>query len=116
MAKQLLGLVANLDLCIGCFACQVACKQEHQLPEGTDGIQITTIGPYQHNGELAMDFVPLCTDACDLCAARRAAGERPFCAQICPTQALALRGDDEILSVLREDKIRFQLSKLIETT
>jgi Fe-S-cluster-containing dehydrogenase component len=28
MAKQM-GLVANLELCVGCFACEVACKQEH---------------------------------------------------------------------------------------
>jgi Fe-S-cluster-containing dehydrogenase component len=28
MAKQM-GLVASLELCVGCFACEVACKQEH---------------------------------------------------------------------------------------
>ena len=28
------ALVANLDLCMGCLACEVACKQEHHLAEG----------------------------------------------------------------------------------
>ena len=58
MGRQV-GLVANLDLCIGCFACEVACKEEHRLPEGRKGISVVTFGPYQVGGELAMDFVPM---------------------------------------------------------
>jgi len=107
------GLVANLELCMGCFACQVACKQEHKLPEGTNGIQVITFGPYERNGELAMDFVPLGTDACDLCADRTASGERPFCAQICPTQALGLYDYEEILPLLRGNE-RHHICKLKE--
>lgn len=97
----LIGLVANLDLCMGCFACEVACKQEKGLAEGEKGIEVVTLGPYENGGELAMDFLPMATDACDLCAERRTKGDRPFCAEICPTKALTLQNGDELLKVLR---------------
>ena len=106
-----MGLVANLELCMGCFACEVACKQEHNLPEGKKGIEVFTLGPYEVNGELAMDFLPLGTEGCDLCADRRAEGERPFCAQVCPTRALTLRKDEEILHLLR-NKNRYHVCKM----
>ena len=110
MSKQI-GLVANLDLCMGCFACEVACKQEHALPEGKKGITVMTIGPYEIEGELAMDFLPMAADACDLCADRRAAGDRPFCAQICPTKALTLQDEEGILETVRSND-RFHICKI----
>ncbi len=100
MAGQV-GLVANLDLCMGCFACEVACKQEHGLAEGQKGIAVFTVGPYEVQGELAMDFVPMGTEKCDLCALRRASGDRPFCAAVCPTQALIFCSDQKLLKVLK---------------
>ena len=99
MSKQV-GLMANLDLCMGCFACEVACKQEKGLPEGKQGIAVMTLGPYEIDGELAMDFLPMATEACDLCTERSNAGERPFCAEICPTKALTLQSGEELLKIL----------------
>ena len=110
MSKEI-GLVANLELCMGCFACEVACKQEHNLPEGKKGIKVVTLGPYEVNGELVMNFVPLATDECDLCVGRTAAGDRPFCVQVCPTQALGLHSPEEILPLLRSNE-RFNICKM----
>lgn len=110
MSKQM-GLVVNIDLCMGCFACEVACKQEHNLPEGKNGIKVVTFGPCEVKGELAMDFIPFATDECDLCAGRAAAGERPFCVQVCPTQALGLYSHEHILRLLRSND-RFSICKM----
>jgi Fe-S-cluster-containing dehydrogenase component len=110
MAKRR-GLVVNLERCMGCLACEVACKQEHSLLEGERWIHVETIGPYEVNGELAMDFVPLATDGCDFCEARVAAGGRPFCAKVCPTQALGLYGEEKILRLLRHGR-RIQICKI----
>ena len=33
-------LLFNADECIGCSACEVACKQEHDLPAGVHWIRI----------------------------------------------------------------------------
>lgn len=105
------GLAVNLERCMGCFACEVACKQEHGLPEGETWIHVQTLGPYEVNGELAMDFVPLATDECDFCKDRTAAGRRPSCVEICPTQALVLRYDEQILRLLHTDN-RIQICKM----
>jgi Fe-S-cluster-containing dehydrogenase component len=105
------GLVVKLDRCTGCLACEVACKQEHHLPPGEKWIHVETIGPYEINGELAMDFVPLATDRCDFCEARAAAGDRPFCAQVCPTQALELCDAEQALHLLRVGP-RIQICKM----
>lgn len=108
---ELVGLLANLELCTGCLACEIACKQEHHLSEGINGIKVITLGPYEIDGELAMDFVPFTTDECDLCADRIEAGNRPFCVQICPTQALELSSDDEVLQLLRS-RDRFHICNM----
>ena len=105
------GLVSNLELCMGCFACEVACKQERKLPDGIKGIEVVTLGPFEMNGELAMDFVVVTTDACDLCAGRTSSGKLPFCVEICPSQALGFYPLKEILGSLRSGG-RFNLCKI----
>ncbi|MBW2593998.1 MAG: oxidoreductase [Deltaproteobacteria bacterium] len=109
------GLIVNIDLCIGCYACEVACKQEHNIAEGEEnGIRLITVGPYKINDELAMDFIPIATEKCDF-SRRMAAGERPACVKSCPTQALELCDDEEILNSLRADN-RFHICKYANTT
>ncbi len=103
-------LVANLERCIGCFACEVACKQEHTLPEGVRWMHVETLGPHEINAEPVMDFVPLATDGCDFCAERLARGKRPACVETCPTQALGLYEDAQALRLLRTGP-RVQISK-----
>jgi Fe-S-cluster-containing dehydrogenase component len=107
------GLIANLERCIGCLACEVACKQEHALPEGVMYIHVETLGPYRIDGELAMDFVPLASDGCDFCRDRTAGGRRPACVTACPTQALSLVRSEVILHSLRNTR-RYHICKMGE--
>ena len=109
--KEQAGLIVDLDLCMGCFSCEVACKQELNLSGGRSGIQVITIGPQNVNGSLAMDFIPITSDECNLCRTRRQRGKIPFCVEICPTQALGFYGEAGILSRLRENG-RFHLCKI----
>ncbi len=37
------GMVIDLDRCIGCQTCRIACKVEHNLETGS-GIRVDTIG------------------------------------------------------------------------
>lgn len=109
--SQAKGLVVNLERCMGCYACEVACQQEHQLPEGEKWIRVHTFGPFKVNGELAMDFAPMATDGCDFCEGRASEGKQPFCVEICPTRALGLYGEEQILRLLREGP-RVQICKM----
>ncbi len=38
-------LVIDLDRCIGCFACEVACKNENNVPLGVYYNKVLSIGP-----------------------------------------------------------------------
>ena len=111
MAK-LHGLLVNLDICVGCYACEVACKQENNVPTGTKWINVVTVGPEELYGSLSMDFVPVMTEACTLCDHRLRKNRKPSCVDNCPTSALVYCGSPRrILAILRNGK-RFQICKL----
>ena len=38
-------LVIDLDRCIGCYACEAACKLENNVPMGVYYNKVLTIGP-----------------------------------------------------------------------
>jgi Fe-S-cluster-containing dehydrogenase component len=67
-----------MEKCIGCYACEVACKQEHGLPVGPRLIRVERIGPREMGGKLSLDFVP---STCRHC-------ENPPCSKVCPVDAI----------------------------
>ena len=60
-------LVINLDRCIGCYACEVACKMENDVP-----------GPFGDYPHLHQYFLPVMCQQCD---------DSP-CTHVCPTGAM----------------------------
>src|SRR4051794_35972474 len=48
---QRMGFFTDTTVCIGCKACEVACKQWNDLP--ADGSQFRKGGSYDHTGELS---------------------------------------------------------------
>lgn len=108
------ALVANLDLCMGCLACEVACKQEHRFADGENWMRVVTLGPFEVEGGFAMDFVPVTTGECDLCFVRRAEGKRAFCTEICPTRALSVQQGPELLKILRS-RGRFHVCRIADS-
>lgn len=110
---QLRGILADLDLCVGCYACEVACKQENDIPIGTKWIKIIRVGPEEVNSkQLMMDFIPVITDECTLCEHRLSANLEPRCVANCPTQALLFcKNAAEVLSALHSGK-RLQVCTL----
>lgn len=77
------ALLADSDLCVGCYACVVACKQENNLPEGLRYINISIDEEVDGNGELRLDFVPV---HCVHCA-------EAVCIASCTELAITKRGD-----------------------
>jgi Fe-S-cluster-containing dehydrogenase component len=75
--------VNDLERCIGCFACETACKQEHSLPDGVNWIRVVRTGPEESGGRLAMDLVPLHCWHC----------ENPPCLEACTAGAISKRAD-----------------------
>ncbi len=76
------GFAIDLRKCIGCHACTIACKAEHEIPVGVNRCWVKTV----EKGTFPLTrrfFFPV---LCNQCA------DAP-CARICPTNALFKRRD-----------------------
>jgi len=76
------GFVIDQDRCIGCHACTVACKEEHQVPVGV----FRTWVKYVEKGEFPDTSRHFGVMRCNHC-------DNAPCTTICPTSALYRRAD-----------------------
>jgi len=81
------NILIDLEYCTGCRACEVACKQEHNIPVGIKWINVVKVGPRMAGGELRMDFVPV---RCRHCA-------KAPCIDACSEKAITKRSDGIVL-------------------
>lgn len=83
------ALLINYELCTGCHSCEVACKEEHDIPLGKWGIKVAEDGPWKIEDEnWHWDYVPIPTELCDMCEARLAEGKQPMCVQSCQPKVM----------------------------
>ncbi len=80
--------------CSGCKACQVACKDKHNLPVGTLWRQVYEVagGGWTCRGDAWQSdvFAYHLSLACNHCV-------RPICVEICPANAITQRADGVVL-------------------
>ncbi len=94
MSKK--AILVDIDRCIGCFACEIACKDENDLAPGIRRVKVNAIDA----GEFNRYYVPVFaldqrgTEGCTLCPQLQAEGRSPACVNNCLTNALHL-GDQE---------------------
>jgi Fe-S-cluster-containing dehydrogenase component len=82
MERVRYGFVIDQDRCIGCHACTVACKEEHDVPVGV----FRTWVKYIEKGEFPNSSRHFGVMRCNHCDAAP-------CVEICPTTALFRRSD-----------------------
>ena len=97
MAKKML---VDLQRCVGCWTCAMACKVGNGLADDDFRILVHTNGsgagidrPQGTYPNLRMSWQPLYQKSCTFCAENVAEGRPQCCVAYCPTQALAW-GDD----------------------
>lgn len=78
-----LGFYYNSDICTGCKACQIACKDEHDLREGMLYRHVLAFeaGAFPNPRAYKLSI------ACNHC-------EHPKCVENCPTGAMYKRSED----------------------
>ena len=98
MAKW--GMVIDLDKCVGCQACVVACKEENNVPHGSPEEQksrreiywhkmiAATKGKYPH---VRTEIIPMPCMQCD----------HPPCVTVCPAKATFQRDDGIVAQYYR---------------
>jgi len=84
------AFLVDLDRCIGCYACEIACKDENDLAPGVRRVKVNPVDV----GEFNRFYVPIFeidkrgVGACTLCPQLQAEGRRPACVHNCLTNAL----------------------------
>jgi Fe-S-cluster-containing dehydrogenase component/formate-dependent nitrite reductase membrane component NrfD len=76
------GFAIDLRKCIGCHACTIACKAEHEIPVGVNRCWVKTVEKGSFPDTRRFFFPVLCNQCSDA-----------PCVRICPTNALFKRRD-----------------------
>ncbi len=105
-------LLVDTDRCAGCYACEIACKQENSLEPGVRWVRVNQIGPTRNGGTMLMSFIPIMGERCTLCS-HRPPERRPACVEACPLKALTLCSEAQALTLLRNGK-RWQVCRVKE--
>ena len=84
------ALMVDAKDCVGCNACEVACKQEHNLPVGPRWIMVFPDSLEEIEGRLQLRYV---VTHCMHCS-------QPLCRDVCPVGAITKREDGIVLIFL----------------
>ena len=94
------GLLIDYEFCVGCHVCELACKQEHNRPDGECGICVMEIEPEKSGGR--QYYVPFPTDRCNLCGKRIARGLQPACVHNCWANVMQFGKIEELTLFMRK--------------
>lgn len=92
------SMVVELDRCIGCHGCQVACKFENNIALGTSRCHTYYMGPVGEFPHLSLYYM---TVHCQQC-------ENPSCIEVCPTGACYKSDEDGVIYIDKETCIGCQ--------
>jgi len=92
MSQKQMTLVIDLDRCIGCCGCEVACKQENDVDLEVNWNKVVNVGPIGTFPDLEQYFLPAVCQQC----------EKPECVRVCPTGASYKRAEDGIVLINKE--------------
>jgi len=90
-----LGLVIDLNRCIGCHTCAVICKIENNVPKGSWWNRVLTIGGSKIDtaaGSYPNVYIGYLPIACQHC-------DNPPCVKVCPTGATYQRNSDKTVQI-----------------
>ena len=107
--------LVDVDRCIGCWTCAMACKVGNHLQDDEYRVEVKTHGsglgidrPEGVYPDLRMWWQPIYLPSCTFCAERMAEDLPQFCVMDCPTQALAFGNDDDPASAYGEARARVE--------
>ena len=85
------AIVTDLNRCVGCLACSVACKAVNNVPIGNFWNKTLRIGPnpIEEGGQFPDVYTYFLTVQCQHC-------ENPECVAVCPTEASHILEDGTV--------------------
>lgn len=91
MAKSFL---VNVNRCVGCWTCSLACKVAYDLPLDDYRVIVRTLGgggvdtPGGEWPNLHMKWEPVYTNECIKCSGDASTDHEPYCVYNCTTEAI----------------------------
>lgn len=85
------AIVVDLDRCIGCFGCEVACKQENDIQVGEYWNKVIIEGPFGTFPDIEQYWLPTMCQQCE---------DAP-CVNVCPTGA-SYRDENNVVLINKE--------------
>jgi Fe-S-cluster-containing dehydrogenase component len=95
------GLLIDYEYCTGCYACQVACSQEHGHAPGESGMHLFEHVQVLPNGKPYLTYLPFPTEMCVLCRPRTRRGLKPACVQHCMAAVITYGGLAELCEKMK---------------
>jgi tetrathionate reductase subunit B len=80
------GMVIDLNKCVGCHACAIACKAEWEVPTEFGRNWLHRLGPTNTEHGLALTYYPGLCNHCD----------KPACVDVCPADMVEMEFTDSI--------------------
>ena len=99
------GILIDYEFCTGCHTCEVACKQEHNIPAGKNcGVQVLEIVHEFTGGKMDIVNFPVFTKRCVLCAPRVKKGLEPACVAHCMAGCLEFGSLDKLCKKMNKKR------------
>lgn len=99
------GLLIDYEYCTGCYACQIACAQEHRWPAGLSGIRVQEVVQNLPGDRAYLAYLPFPTELCVLCAARTRKGLSPACVQHCLAACMKFGRLEELVKQMTKPRM-----------
>ena len=108
--------LVNINRCVGCWTCSMACKKAYGLDVDDYRMYVRTIGGGQIDTpggkwpNLYMKWMPVYHTDCLACSGSARTGNQPFCVYNCTTEALTYGDLDDPESAIskRMEELRQQ--------
>ena len=108
-------ILVDLQRCIGCWTCSLACKVAYDLPDEEFWLTVRTMGsgegidrPAGTWPDLHMSWLPVYSTSCIKCPQRLKEDKLPYCVDSCPCSALYIgEAAVEKKEELRDKEFRF---------
>ena len=98
MNNTSIGMLVRVDACLGCQACQVACREENGFGYDEQWMEMVRRAPVNVDNKLRKYHVA--APQLDKCAACFEKDHMPLCQCICPTQCLYVDEAGKLLEVM----------------
>jgi len=81
-------LYADIERCVGCHSCEIACRQEHDIPNDDWCIRVMTVEPRREENLRDFYFFSIASNKCGGCRDLLQQAAEPACVSACPTRCI----------------------------